>query len=186
MSEKPGVCPVEKAAKLDHSFRKLIQNPMKILKPYIKPGMKVLDLGCGPGYFTRDIARMLNGSGKVIAADLQQGMLDKLHEKIKGSVLAEGIEFHKCHEDKIGYPEKVDFILAFYVVHEVPDHDSFFNEMISILKPEGSILIVEPRFHVNKASFMAMTERLGAHGLKIADRPKIFFSRSVLLNKETD
>ena len=82
---KTSVCPVEKSGMLDNRFRKLFQNPRKILKPFIKEGMVVLDLGCGPGFFSIEIARLLNKSGTVICADLQDGMLDVVREKIKGS-----------------------------------------------------------------------------------------------------
>jgi len=69
------VCPVENAGGLDNSVRRLLHNPAKILKPYIHEGMTILDLGCGPGVFTVEIATLLNCSGKVIAADLQEGCL---------------------------------------------------------------------------------------------------------------
>ena len=69
------VCPVERAGSLDNRFRRWLQDPRKILSPHIKEGMTVLDLGCGPGYFTIDIAQMVGKSGRVIAADLQEGML---------------------------------------------------------------------------------------------------------------
>lgn len=48
---KNRVCPVELAGSLDNKIRKWFQNPQKILAPYIKEGMKVLDIGCGPGFF---------------------------------------------------------------------------------------------------------------------------------------
>jgi len=44
--------------------------------------MIALDVGCGPGYFSLDMARMVGKTGHVIACDLQQGMLQKLKEKI--------------------------------------------------------------------------------------------------------
>ena len=78
------ICPVKEAGKLDSFFRKFIQNPEKILRPFIKKGMTVLDYGCGPGFFTVKIAEMLEGQGKVIAADLQEGMLEIIRKKIKG------------------------------------------------------------------------------------------------------
>jgi ubiquinone/menaquinone biosynthesis C-methylase UbiE len=81
------ICPVELAGGLDNSLRRLLQNPQKILKPYIKKGMVVLDLGCGPGFFSIEIAKLLMGSGEVIAADLQEGMLDRVSKKIKGTAL---------------------------------------------------------------------------------------------------
>ena len=49
--------------------------------------MKVLDIGCGPGFFTIEIAKLLNGSGQVIAADMQEGMLCKVQQKVEGTGL---------------------------------------------------------------------------------------------------
>ena len=179
------ICPVEFAVGLDNSLRKLLQNPEKLLKPFIAPGMTVLDIGCGPGYFSVGIAKLLSDSGKVIAADLQDGMLEKVKQKIKGTVFEQKIVTHKCNEDSIGLTDTVDFVLAFYMIHEVPDHDRLFRELKSILKPDGQILIVEPKFHVSKKSFDSMIENLKSIGFEIIDGPKVFFSRTVVLrNKE--
>ena len=52
------------------------------MKSYVRPGMTVLDLGCGPGYFTLEIAKLLDNNGKVIAADVQKGVLDILKQKL--------------------------------------------------------------------------------------------------------
>jgi ubiquinone/menaquinone biosynthesis C-methylase UbiE len=175
------ICPVERAGGLDNSLRKLFQNPQKILSPYLNEGMTVLDLGCGPGFFSIEIAKMLNNSGKIIAADLQEGMLEKVKVKIKGTELEKRIELHKCEAAKTGITEKVDFILCFYMVHEVPDQDKLFLELKSILKPGGKIYIIEPKFHVSKKSFDCMISKLDTIGFDIIDRPKVFFSRAVLL-----
>ncbi|MDP4207237.1 MAG: class I SAM-dependent methyltransferase [Bacteroidota bacterium] len=178
---KNRICPVEKAGGLDNSIRRLLQNPHKILKPYIKKGMVVLDLGCGPGFFSVEIARLLMNSGEVIAADLQEGMLNIVRQKIKGTDLEQRIKLHKCQEESIGLTDKVDFILAFYMIHEVPDQNKLFRELKSILKPNGLIFIIEPKFHVPKQSFEQMIDKIKTIGLEIMDRPKIFFSRAVVL-----
>ena len=175
------ICPVERAGGLDNSLRKLFQNPQKILSPYINEGMTVLDLGCGPGFFSIEIAKMLNNSGKVIAVDLQEGMLEKVKNKVIGTEIEKRIEIHKCEEKKIGVTEMVDFILAFYMIHEVPDQDNLFKELKSILKPGGKIYIIEPKFHVSKKSFDCMISKLDTVGFDLIDRPKVFFSRAVLL-----
>ncbi len=177
----PYVCPSEFAGSLDNSFRRWFHNPRKILKPYIQKGMTVLDLGCGPGVFTIEIAKMLQDSGKVIAADLQEGMLEIIAGKIKGTSLKNRVELHKCQENSIGISEKVDFILAFWMVHEVPDQDSLFKELKSILKPEGKILIVEPRMHVTGKAFRKMSSIIEKSGLKITEKSKVFFSRAIVL-----
>jgi ubiquinone/menaquinone biosynthesis C-methylase UbiE len=177
------VCPVALSGSLDNSIRRWLQNPQKILRPYITEGMTVLDVGCGPGFFTIEMARMVGKSGRVIAADMQEGMLQKVKEKVKGTELEERILLHKCGEDKIGVSEPVDFVLLFYMVHEVPNKEHFFNEIGTILKPDGQILIVEPPFHVSKSAFEE-TVRIAANaGLIVIERPKMFFSRTVLLKK---
>jgi len=179
--ENKKICPVEKAGGLDTSFRKLLQNPQKILKPYIKDGMTVLDFGCGPGFFSIEIAKLLVEPGKVIAADLQEGMLDRLRQKIKGSELENRITLHKCQEERIGLYEKVDFALAFYMIHEVPDQTKLFKELKSTIKTNGLLFIAEPKFHVSRKSFNVMIDSLIDAGFEIRDRPKVFFSRAVVL-----
>ena len=72
---------------------------------------------------------MVGKNGKIYAVDLQEGMLEKLREKINGTELEERIILHKCEEDKIGLSEQVDFVLAFYMVHELTTPDVFFKEM---------------------------------------------------------
>ncbi len=177
----PRVCPVEKAGGLDNAIRKWLQNPNKILSPYIKPGMTVLDLGCGPGVFTVAIAELLAGQGKVIAADLQEGMLEKVRQKIRETALEPHIELHQCQADSIDLREPVDFALAFYMVHEVPDQEKLFAELKSIVKRGGMLFIVEPKIHVSKKDFEEMLGRLARIGFESIERPKVFFSRSVVL-----
>jgi ubiquinone/menaquinone biosynthesis C-methylase UbiE len=175
------ICPVERAGGLDNSVRKFLQNPHKILRRFIKNGMIVLDLGCGPGFFSTEIAKMLNCSGKVIAADLQEGMLEKLKKKIHGTELDKRIEVHKCEENRIGVTEFVDFILAFYMIHEVQNQEILFEELKSIMKKEGKLFIIEPKFHVSKESFEEMINKLDLLGFEIIERPEVFFSRAVLV-----
>ncbi len=181
MSEdKKHICSVERAGVLDIGLRKLIHSPRKILAPFVKPGMTALDFGAGPGFFTLEMARLVGENGKVIAADLQDGMLEKLRVKVKNTDLGKIITFHKTGEDKIGLEEKVDFALVFYVLHELPDQEKFFAELKTILKPGAKTLIVEPKFHVSKKAFQNSVELMKKLGFEITETPKIFMSRSVV------
>ena len=177
----PYVCPATYSGSLDNFLRRLMHKPEKILKPFVKEGMKFLDMGCGPGYFTVELARLAGESGKVTAADLQQEMLDKMLIKVKSFGLEKRVVPHKCESERTGIKHKVDFILTFWMAHEVPDQLIFFEEMKSLLNPGGKILIVEPIIHVTKRSFNEMILRLESAGLQITERPDITFSRSVLV-----
>ena len=184
--EQKHICPAWGACGLDNSVRKLVHNPQKILQPFIKEGMTVLDVGCGPGFFSVEIAKLLNGSGKVIAADVQERMLGKIRKKIKGTTLEQRIELHKSDFDSIGIVEKIDFVFAFWMVHEVRNQKKFFEELASILKPNGLIFIIEPKIHVSKKEFSKMVDMLKKDGFTIIESPKVFFSRTMVLKARED
>ena len=177
------VCPAGIAGSLDNRIRRWVQNPQKILGPYIEEGMIVLDIGCGPGFFSIDIAKMVGKSGRVIAADLQEGMLQKLKNKIQGTELEKRVTLHKCDENRIGLSEQVDFILLFYMVHEVPNVEGLFSEIETILKPKGLVFIVEPPLHVSKKAFENTVKKANDAGLSVVERPNLFLSKAVVLKK---
>jgi ubiquinone/menaquinone biosynthesis C-methylase UbiE len=178
------VCPVESANSLDNRLRRWVQDPRKILTPYVREGMTVVDVGCGPGFFSLEMGEMVGENGSVIACDLQEGMLKKLKDKIHGTDLDGRILLNKCTEDSIGITTHADFVLAFYMVHEVPDRDKFFQQIKAILKPSGKVLIAEPKyFHVSKKSFEETMNKAKAKGFEIVAEPKIFFSRAAVLKR---
>lgn len=179
---KNRICPVELANSLDSKIRRWLQNPQKIISPFVKEGMKVLDVGCGPGFFSVELAKIVGSRGKVYAADLQEGMLQKLKNKISGTSLEKIIQLIKCEKDEIVIPEKVDFILAFYMVHEVPDKDKLCATLKNFLKENGKLLIVEPKlFHVSKKEFASTISKAEAVGFKSVEGPNLAFSFSSVL-----
>ncbi len=175
------VCPMEKAGSLDSWLRKLINNPKKILAPYITLGMTVLDLGCGPGFFTVPLATMIGPNGKVIATDMQQGMLDKVQEKIQSTPLAERIELRLTPPGSLGVSTPVDFVLLFHVLHELPDQASFLQQIKNILKPNARVFIAEPKHHVSEKEFNQSLKTAERTGFTIIAQPKIRLSYTALL-----
>lgn len=183
MNHSADVCPSQIAWVLDNRVRRLVHNPYKIVGKYVKEGQTVLDLGCGPGVFSLAMAEMVGEKGKVISVDVQDEMLQMVKQKSERAGLKSRIVLHKARPEKIGVTEKVDFALAFYMVHEVPDKKSFIGEVANILKPGGRFLIVEPKFHVSKAAFDETVEVARSAGLKPISEPGVFFSRAVLLER---
>jgi len=175
------ICPQWLAPALDNRIRRLTHDPKKILSTYIKRGQTVLDLGCGSGTFTIDMARMVGETGIVIAVDVQEEMLQIVRKKSAKERLESRIITHKSEPDRIGISDKIDFALAFYMVHEVPDAEAFLEEIAAVLKPTGKLLIVEPIIHVSASSFRKTLKAAHLAGFEIASEPKIRFSRSALL-----
>jgi 2-polyprenyl-3-methyl-5-hydroxy-6-metoxy-1,4-benzoquinol methylase len=180
------VCSAEHAGALDTPLRKLANNPIKILKPYLTKGMKALDLGCGPGFFTFEMANLVGDKGKIVALDLQEEMLNKVQHKIKASSAANTISTHQCQAESLAITESFDFILAFYVIHEIPDQKNLFKEIKQILKPDGKMLIAEPWFHVNKKAFETMKQNIANAGFEIIEKPSYFFSRAIVIGHSSD
>jgi len=177
------VCSHKRAGFFDSKIRKLFQNPKKILSPYIDKKMTALDLGCGPGFFTIEMAKLVGKNGKVVGADLQKEMLSKLKSKIEGTDFEDIIELHNTQKDSIGLKEKFDFILVFYMLHEVPNQDKTLKELHDLLNDQGKILIVEPKGHVSKKDF-EKSIRLMEQYFKTFKGPKVFYSYSVILEKK--
>lgn len=177
------VCPWWLCFTFDNIFRKLIHDPYKILGPYIKAGDTILDVGPGMGYFTIPMANMAGAEGLVIAADIQEKMLFALKKRAQRAGVDKRVIMHLSSPDSLGIKKQVDFILAFWMVHEVPDRKRFLNELFSVLKNNGTFLLVEPGIHVTKANFAKTVHLAVQAGLTISSQPQIFLSRSVLFVK---
>ncbi|WP_165394726.1 class I SAM-dependent methyltransferase [Methanofollis fontis] len=177
------VCPASHAGLLDHPLRRLLHPPERILGPYIRPGDTVIDIGCGSGFFTRPMARMVGDEGCVIAADLQQGMLERLRVRAGGEGVLGRIRLHRTSSDSLDLAAlpPVDFALAFYVVHEVPDVRRFFREVAAALRPGGMMLVVEPVFHVGEGEFAETVRTAQGAGFLLEGAPRILFGRTALL-----
>ena len=184
--EKTHICPVWIGHILAHPLRKWMHHPEKILSKYIAPDMTVIDAGCALGYFSFPMARMTGRNGRVICIDVQQKMLDKLVRRAARKGLGQYIDTHLSGSDSLNigqYTGKVDFVLAFAVVHETGYAVKFIQELAGTLKPGGKFLVAEPSGHVKEELFQETLDAGKSAGLKGIDRPKIKGSLSVLWEK---
>jgi ubiquinone/menaquinone biosynthesis C-methylase UbiE len=178
------VCPWWFCFAFDNPLRRLVQNPEKILKPYVKKGWTVLDVGPGMGYFTIPLARLVGDKGRVIAADIQPKMLESGRRRAMKAGVEQRIDFHLSQAYRIGISKTVDFTLLFWMAHEVPDRARFLYEIASMTRPGRLLLIVEPWLHVNLENFNDTVAFAVAAGFEVIERPKVFFSYAVLMRKK--
>jgi 2-polyprenyl-3-methyl-5-hydroxy-6-metoxy-1,4-benzoquinol methylase len=110
-----------------------------------------LDIGCRPGTFTPGLAAKLNGSNrKVIAIDLQEKMIQKAQAKNASDGMLSRVQLHQCTSDSLNIDVCADFILSFWMIHEVTDQFTFIDQTCNLLKMVGYYFIAEPKSHVSK------------------------------------
>jgi ubiquinone/menaquinone biosynthesis C-methylase UbiE len=178
------VCPWWLGYVLISPLRRLWQRPETILAPFVRERMLVLEPGCGMGFFTLDLARMVGPEGRVVAVDLQERMLAGLRRRAAGAGLLDRIDARLAQADRLGVADlagRVDVAFALHVVHEVPDVAAFFAEVAAALKPEGRLLFVEPRGHVSEDAFAASLALAEKAGLRVVERPRIRRDPAALL-----
>jgi ubiquinone/menaquinone biosynthesis C-methylase UbiE len=150
------VCPWWLGYFLANPVRRLWQSPEKILAPYLRPGMRVLEPGPGMGFFTLPAARMVGEQGRVVAVEIQPKMLSALKRRAEKAGLGALIETRLASPCSMGITDlagTMDFALLFAVAHEVPDLGRFLAELAAALKPGAKVLFVEPAGHVSETKF---------------------------------
>jgi ubiquinone/menaquinone biosynthesis C-methylase UbiE len=180
------VCPWWMGYLLISPFRQLYQNPEEILAPYVKKHMMVLEIGPGMGYFTLPMARMVGEDGRIICVDVQKRMLKSLIRRAKRARLADRITTVVASAISLridAFADKVDFVLAFAVVHEVPDQENLFREIYRTMKDGAPLLISEPTGHTTPESFAEMLDITRRQGFDIVSTPSIRGGKNVLLRK---
>ena len=181
--EKKLICPWQLAPLLDNFLRPLIHNPRKMFAPYVSQGMTVLDIGCGSGFTSLGLAELVGEEGLVIAADIQPKMISFVEARAIKAGLHDRIRTHLCEANRIGVQERVDFAVAFFMVHEVPNKWTLLGEIFKLLKTGGRFFLAEPKVHVKSNDFKQLVQDAQSIGFKVAEKPRVRFGQTVLLVK---
>ncbi len=183
---EPHVCPWWLAYTFDNPFRRLLHTPEAIFKHHLQKGMTAVDLGCGMGFFSIGMARMVGDAGKVISVDIQQKMLDVLQKRASKTGIRHRIHTHCATPDDIGlthYSGRIDLALTFWMVHETPHIENFVAEIYSLLKPGGKYLLAEPKVHVSPEFFQRITSAAVQAGFRVLYHPRIALSHAAWFQK---
>lgn len=186
-SLRHAVFPASHAGHLDSRFRRLLYRPERLAERYIQPGDRVLDFGCGPGFFTREFAKRVGDRGEVIAVDLQEEMLRILKEKMEQEGLMSRIRIYQSLPDTLNLsPEMngtIDVAFAIFVIHEVPDPRKVFQEIASLLVPGGILFYSEPPVIVPGREFREHLAEAKDTGFTVRERRLFFVNRAAVLQK---
>ncbi len=108
-----------------------------ILSHYpVRPGMRVLELGCGTGEMWADRADIIEASAQFVLSDFSEGMLEKAKENLKA---ISGIEFRVIDIQDIPFPaDTFDLVIANMMLYHVPDLPKALGEVRRVLRPDGT------------------------------------------------
>ncbi len=145
MWRRPRPMPHQMAHWLDHAARLKYRNPGATLGLFgLFGGMTVLDLGCGTGLFTAEMARMVGAEGTVHAVDLQPSMLARAQARLGRQGLAERVKFHAVGAYDLPLRDNsVDVAVLIAVLGEIPDPAQALAEVRRVLKPGARLAISE-------------------------------------------
>jgi len=139
----------------DNPFTKTNRAAFIVETLAIHEGMTILDAGCGPGRLTIPLARAVGPEGRVVALDIQPGMLERARSKANAAGLP-NVEFVVSGIGDSGLPaERFDRVVLVTVLGEIPDRAEALADLFRVLKPGGLLAIVEvifdPHFQPRKS-----------------------------------
>ena len=171
-----------------HGFlRPCFQSPGRILGRHVEAGMTVLDVGCGEGFFSLPLVRLVGSRGRVVCVDVEAEVIERLRKRAARAGLSGRIDARVWEERCVEADEltgRVDFALAFYVVHHAADARALMAGVHKALKPGGRFLVVEPGHHASVREREAVEMEGRRAGFEVLDHPRrgrdwaVLFARS--------
>lgn len=181
MTTMAHTCPWWFTYVFDNPLRKLVQPPERTLESTVWEGQRVLDLGCGMGYFAVAAARMVERDGQVHAVDLQQRSLDALVRRAERAGVADRIRVHRQDATRLELPEPIDAAYAIWTLHEMRPLAAVAERLAAVLPTDGRLLVAEPKIHVTERGFSRILATLGDAGFAPGQRVKVGLSRALVL-----
>lgn len=145
---------------------------------HLQPGQTVCDMGCGNGFYTLPMAKLVGKGGRVIAVDIQREMLGLLKDRAAAEKV-DNIEYVLgTVVDPRLEPNSVDLVLMVDVYHEFSRPEEMLRAIRASLKPTGRVALVEfrmedPRVPIKKLHKMSKTQILKEfepHGFKLVEQ----------------
>ena len=161
-------CPVwlSKLVELDNPFAKTSHAAVIVEHLALRPGMKVIDVGCGPGRVTIPVAQAVGAQGEVIAVDIQAGMLARARAKAQAANLT-NIRFVEAGAGAGNLAHLgADRVLLVTVLGEIPDPNAALLEIYDALVPGGILSITELVFDPHFQTRSTVTRLTTAVGFR--------------------
>lgn len=133
---------------IDNFLRRLFREPMKFVSKYLSSGDTAADLGCGPGYFSLPMAKVVGESGRVHAVDFDEKAIRHLEQKAAHLECGRTITARAASASEIDFiaSNSVDFVLADGLLCCMKDHTGAVEQIKRILRTEGKAYLSVVKF----------------------------------------
>lgn len=133
-----------RCARLESPARLALLPPQRVLDLVsVRTGERVLDVGCGPGIFTVPLARAVGPSGRVVAVDLDPGMVAACSRRVT-SLGLDNVVVERSEESTLPVPAvSMDLVFASHLLHELEDPRAFLAEVRRVLRRPGRLAATE-------------------------------------------
>jgi len=175
---KPGPYPFADATLLDSPLRKLLFGPARVLGAFdLKPGQRVLDIGCGTGYYSLEAARRIGNGGRLTCLDIQGEMLVETRRRLYAAGLERTGFIQARAEDLPFAANSFDHVLAVTVLGEIPGRSQALREIRRVLRPGGRLSVSEQLPDPDFITPGSLRHQLRASGfMEEATRRQFFFA----------
>lgn len=133
---------------IDNALRRLFQPPERLVAKHLSPGSAAADLGCGPGFFTLPMAKIVGEEGVVHAVDFDPKAIERIQRKASRRSYGGSILPRTASASEIDFIESgsIDFVLAEGLLCCMTDHAGAVRQIRRILKPKGRAYLSVVKF----------------------------------------
>ncbi len=170
---------------LDNPFSKINRAATIIENSDLKPGMSVIDIGCGPGRLTIPLAKKVGPTGKVLAMDIQTAMLDKVKNKSIAANLTNINFLHGGIGDGKLEQNEFDRAMLVTVLGEIPNQEKALKEIYNGLKGNGTLSVTEIIFDTHFQRQSTILKLAKATGFKMKNKFGNSIAFTIILEKTT-
>jgi SAM-dependent methyltransferase len=171
---------------LDNPFARSNRASNIVNRLDLQPGMKVVDVGCGPGRLTIPLARAVGPQGEVLAMDIQPGMLQRVQAKAQAANL-NNIQYLQAGAGE-GKLERshYDRAVLVTVLGEIPDREAALREIVDALEPGGILSVTETVFDPHYQTRKTVLQLARTAGLRQKDCSGNWLAFTLNLEKPQD
>ncbi len=170
LNDKGSVFPHELAFSLLIPIRNLTLSPkLLVSRLALNPAHHVLEVGCGPAYFSPTLAKSVP-QGRLVLCDIQQEMLDIAKKRLEKQKI-NNAEYYLCDGDAFKFADETfNRIVLVTVLGEVANQGAYLTEFYRLLSPNGRLSISEGMGDADKMSMDELISLVNEYGFIVAEK----------------